>query len=527
MCLSGQLRELLSRGGFRLTKWCSNDRNLIATVLVTERAPSVVDLDLADLPVEHTLGVRWDMEMDVFKFRIKDQAKAPTCRRILSVVSSMYDPLGFVAPVILPAKSLLQSLCKRKYGWDKEISEEDSAAWHGWLKELVSLRAVSVPRCFKPPEFGAVVNVQLHHFSDASKYGYSAASYLRIVDNNGAIHCSFVLGKSRVTPLKVVSIPRLELTAAVVAVKSNCLIRNELEYPIHDTTYWTDSTVVLQYIRNESRRFQTFVANRIAMIHEESMPRQWRHVKTGSKPADISSRGVKGADLEKMNLWLHGPDFLWKEEKCWPKQPSQLPELSEEDNECRKNMTRVNAIILDKMFEPLLSCYSSWDRLQKGIAWLVRFKKYLIGCARKDLSSVPKGPLSVVEVLAAKSDILRAVQCEAFPNELALLAQKESGNQKNCLPKSSPLRNLSPVLVDGMLRVGGRLENAPVLPEVMHPAILPSKHHVTSIVIQNCHSQQGHCGPSQVLAFTPQRFWIVRGLSAVPRVLTSCMESRK
>lgn len=143
---------------------------------------------------------------------------------ILLVVSSMYDPLGFVAPVILPAKSLLQSLCKRKYGWDEEISEEDSAVWHGWLKELVSLRAVSGPRCFKPPEFGAVVNVQLHHFSDASEYGYGAASYLRIVDNNGAIHCSFVLGKSRVTPLKAVSIPRLELTAAVVAVKSNCLI---------------------------------------------------------------------------------------------------------------------------------------------------------------------------------------------------------------------------------------------------------------------------------------------------------------
>lgn len=198
MRLSGQLRELLSRGGFRLTKWCSNDRNLIATVPVTERAPSVVDLDLEDLHVERTLGVRWDMEMDVFKFWIKDQAKVPTRRGILLVVSSMYDPLGFVALVILPAKSLLQSLCKREYGWDEEISEEDSAVWHGWLK--------------------------LHHFSNASEYGYSAASYLRIVDNNGAIHCSFVLGKSRVTPLKVVSIPRLKLTAAVVAVKSNCLI---------------------------------------------------------------------------------------------------------------------------------------------------------------------------------------------------------------------------------------------------------------------------------------------------------------
>ena len=135
-------------------------------------------------------------------------------------------------------------------------------------------------------------------------------------------HCSFVLGKSRVTPLKVVSIPRLELAAAVVAVKLNCLIRNELEYPIHDTIYWTDSTVVLQYIRNESRRFHTFVANRVAMIHDKSTPRQWRHVDTCANPADIASRGAKGSEVHKLELWLQGPKFLWKDERNWPEQPS-------------------------------------------------------------------------------------------------------------------------------------------------------------------------------------------------------------
>ena len=184
--LSGQLRELLSRGGFRLTKWISNDRNVIATVPVTERAPSVVNLDLEDLPVERTLGVQWAMETDDFNFRILDEGKAPTRRGILSVVSSMYDPLGFVAPIILPAKSLLQSLCKQKYGWDEEIPAADSIVWQGWLKELARLRSVSVPRCFKPPGFvtsflSAVVNVQLHHFSDASEIGYGAVSYARIV----------------------------------------------------------------------------------------------------------------------------------------------------------------------------------------------------------------------------------------------------------------------------------------------------------------------------------------------------------
>ena len=124
------------------------------------------------------------------------------------------------------------------------------------------------------------------------------------------LHCSFVLGKSHITPLKVVSIPCLELAPAVVTVKLNCLIRNELEYPIHDIVYWMDSTVVLQYIRNESR-FHMFVPNRVGMIHEESTPCQWRHVDTCMNPADIMSRGAKGSKLHKLEKmpWLckHDP----------------------------------------------------------------------------------------------------------------------------------------------------------------------------------------------------------------------------
>lgn len=127
-------------------------------------------------------------------------------------------------------------------------------------------------------------------------------TYLRIVDDKCVTHCSFILGKSRVTPLKVMSIPRLELTAGVVAVKLNCLSRSELEYPIHDTIYWTDSTLVLQYIRNESIRFQTFVANSIATIHDGSTPCQWRHVDTCTNPADSVQRGERFRSIQDGDL---------------------------------------------------------------------------------------------------------------------------------------------------------------------------------------------------------------------------------
>ena len=148
-------------------------------------------------------------------------------------------------------------------------------------------------------------------------------------------------------------------TAAVVAAKLNRLIRNELEYPIDDTIFWTDSTVVLQYIRNESRRFQTFVANRVAMIHEESTPKQWRHVNTESNPADVASRGAKGSELHKIDLWLHGPMFLRKDEASWPEQPLHLPDLSGDDNELKKPTGHANLIASGKGIELLYSHYSS------------------------------------------------------------------------------------------------------------------------------------------------------------------------
>ena len=147
-------------------------------------------------------------------------------------------------------------------------------------------------------------------------------------------------------------------------------------------------------------------------------------------PADIASRGTKGCELHKLELWLHGPKFLWKDEKHWPEQPSQLPELSQDDSECRKYPGRANVILRSEILESLLSRYSSWDSLRKAIAWLVRLKKYLLGLLNKDPDSIPKGPLTVSEVINAESVIVKIVQHDAFPLELALIGPKMPGDQK-------------------------------------------------------------------------------------------------
>ena len=130
------------------------------------------------------------------------------------------------------------------------------------------------------------------------------------------------MGKSRVTPLKTVTIPRLELTAATLAVKVDKQIRDELDLPVFRVIFWTDSTIVLRYIRNKSKRFQTFVANRPQIIHDASSPHQWRHVPTKLNPADLASRGLsvgsKNQDQRNLKLWFRGPDFLWQDYQSWP-----------------------------------------------------------------------------------------------------------------------------------------------------------------------------------------------------------------
>ena len=154
--------------------------DVIQSVPVPERARSVKELDFKNLPVERALGIQWDVQSDTFRFKIVVKDRPPTRRGILFIVSSIYDPLGFVAPLILPAKAILRDLCRKGLGWDDRISAEDLARWQVWLQELPKLELFVVKRCLKPKNFGRVVSNQLHNFADASLEVYGAVSHLRV-----------------------------------------------------------------------------------------------------------------------------------------------------------------------------------------------------------------------------------------------------------------------------------------------------------------------------------------------------------
>ena len=236
---ASDLRCLLSRGVLRLTKWISNSRRFLETIPEFQRAKEVKTLDLRkdDLPAERALGVVWCVETDTFGFKVDVKLKSPTRSGILLVVSSVYDPLGLTAPFVLPAKQLLQDLCRVKLEWENPIPPEHKVRLERWMADLPKLSQFSVERCVKPAGFDLISSSQLHHFSDAFEFGFGSVSYLRLVNDQGDVHGSFLCAKSREAPLKTLTIPRLELSAAVISVKQDKVLKRNWRYQLAPSQY--------------------------------------------------------------------------------------------------------------------------------------------------------------------------------------------------------------------------------------------------------------------------------------------------
>ena len=539
-----KLRRTCSRGGFHLTKFTSNSRDILATIPEEERANEVKCLDLIhdELPIQGALGVHWCVESDQFKFRITLSTKPLTRRGILSIVSSIYDPLGFVAPFVLPAKRILQDLCRNeRIGWDDEIPVEYKVKWAKWIKDLPEIESLFIKRCLKPASLGRVISRQIHTFSDASFHGYGAVAYLRLKDESDNVHCSFLLGKARVSPVKITMIPRLELVAAALSTRICNMLVNELDDKPDLIKYHTDSTTVLRYISSDQRRFHTFVANRVQAIREVSDVNQWRYVATQDNPADEASRGVDAIHL-KQSCWLNGPSFLWNTEENWPDQPFVLNPVTENDPEVKKTVTTSTVIIdntistINKFFE----FYSDWNRLKKGVAILLPLRTILLRLSQYRKEQLQQSKLkrhfpefrqfiTVQELEDAEIAIVRCIQNQAFSAEIDTLERiKKSNNQserlrerqrKSEIKRTSSIYRVSPFLQHGVLRVGGRLRRGDLPEQMKHPFVLPNKSHVTTLLIRHVHQVLGHAGRGHVLATLREKYWIVRANTAVRHIL--------
>jgi len=419
--------------------------------------------------------------------------------------------------MLLWAKSFMQQLWQAQLDWDTPLPPHLRIAWRHFLSELPSLVNIAIARHIDTREYQ---DVQLLGFADASQRGYAATVYLRVVHIMGKVSVSFVTCKTKVAPLKgsendqSLTIPRLELCAALLLAQllQRLLVKIKSVIRISQVRAWTDSSVVLSWLTTDQKMYKIFVTNRVAKIHSLLPDCQWSHVSTTENPADSSSRGLLPDALVACTLHWKGPPFIYYPEDRWPGplvhtiSPHHLPEV-------KTTTARVLVVREASTVDDFLHRFSSWSRLQRVLAYSLRFVDRVVLKRPTNINVIMPDELERATRLA-----VRVTQRKYF---FELLKQLSDPNRVVTPPT---LAHLAPFLDhSGLIRVGGRLQRSMLTEDAKHPLLLPKESHVTSLLITAFHRRLLHAGPKLILAMLRQQFWIVSGREAVRRIIFKCI----
>ncbi|XP_042150458.1 uncharacterized protein LOC121838334 [Ixodes scapularis] len=520
-------QQMLAVCNLRLHKIVSNSSRVMEAFPKEDHTKDLRELDLShDIPpIQRSLGICWDVKKDVFTFRVPVQDTPFTRRGVLSMVNSVYDPFGFVAPVTIQGKSLLRELVTETCEWDSPLPENKRKEWENWKDSLQAFEQLEVPRTYAAVSLSTAQQKEVHIFSDASTKAVAAVAYLRATDSDGACHVGFIMGKAKLAPRPQHTIPRLELCGAVLAVELAELIQKEIDTQLDVVHFYTDSKVVLGYIHNQTRRFYVYVGNRVERIRKSTQPEQWHYVRTDANPADLATRFVPAARLQE-TAWLTGPEFLNRQEEssCVLQNEFELMDPNTDAEIRPEASVSATSVTTNGLGTNRFSRFSSWPRLMRAVAYLIRAAGNFRCPSRADEADLPRGclqagQLSVEHLSLAKNLVIRSVQLEAYANELECLSQGKG------VQKSSPLWKLDPRIDDkGLLRVGGRLNNAQLSQEERRPLIIPGKHHVALLLVRYYHEQIKHQGRHITEgAIRSAGFWIIGAKRCIASYIHGCV----
>nr|CAH7755984.1 unnamed protein product [Callosobruchus chinensis] len=353
--------------------------------------------------------------------------------------------------------------------------------------------------------------IELHGFCDASQRAYGACVYVKSITNDTS-STQLLCSKSRVAPLKTVSLPRLELCGALLLTRLMSKVLESIKISVDSVSYWTDSSIVLCWISAPPNTWKLFVSNRISKIQGSTDVSQWKHVASADNPADLVSRGISASQLPSCKIWWHGPVWLNKSEKEWLEPLYQARNKIEIEHVPEKRHLQVSLIA--KYDFSILDRYSSLYRLQKIVAFCFRFTYN----ASNSFGERKSGAITVDEMNHALLALVKLAQHQDFSQEINCLFEKKP------LPKGSRLLNLDPFLdTNGYLRVGGRLSKSNLPFDTKHPLILGAKNKLTSLIIKNEHHRQLHAGCQSILSTLRQRFWPLGGRQTVRRAINKCL----
>ena len=304
-----------------------------------------------------------------FNFQhIADKAKG--------LLASLFHPLGMVSPVTVGMKVLYQEICNSKFDWDEVLTGEIKRKWDKWVQDLAETKEICINRCLYETEGGDVTECYLHGFGDASKKAYCAMVYFVYRTKDGKAHVRLVASKTRVAPLKELSIPRLELMSARILAQLMHTVKNALQSQVKldGVRFWLDSKTALSWIQNKGE-WKQFVRHRVNEILKLTDKEDWAYCSTEENPADLGSRGVLASQLKENQLWWRGPSWLIERPEDWPVLTESLrtPEsLIEEKKSAAVMMTKAEIVsgiagVID------VNDYSTLQRLVRVTAWIKRF----------------------------------------------------------------------------------------------------------------------------------------------------------
>lgn len=516
-----EITQVLKGAGFPLKKWASNCDEFLDSIPSEE-----IELKTKTIGGHKfvaMLGLKWFYECDRlgFKMDIERNAEKLTKRAILSQITTIYDPLGLMSPITIYNKILMQDIWRTNCEWDDEVSEDIAIKWNALKKELPLIEKIKPRRWLECTKGN---KIELHGFSDASEAAMGACVYMKVYKDN-EIHVNLVAAKTKVAPIKKITLPRLELSAAVLLTRLMNTVKKALKLEISETHFYSDSEIVLAWINGDIGRWKTFVANRVSKILEHSENHQWHYIYTKTNPADFASRGLLPNQLINNTLWWHGPSVLLNEENCKDNIYNMQPYDTELEKKKPKVKTFHSNIDLD-----CISRFSTLEHTVRVIAYCKRFmnklkeKRKIVTALSKaeTLRTVKKQVLEPEELEAAKTHLIKLYQEKFFDKEI------KNNHEKQPLPKNSRLLSLNPFLDDkGVLRVGGRLQKSEFSFNKKHPIIIPYGSHLMKMIIRNAHLKTMHGGNQLTLCQIRHEYWITSAKRAVKAYINNCVTCRR
>ncbi|XP_075247147.1 uncharacterized protein LOC142340458 [Convolutriloba macropyga] len=319
------------------------------------------------------------------------------------MAASLFDPIGIISPFAIRLRCILQKVVKQGHNWDQLLSKEHYDEIQQWMEDFENMPSIQIPSCLVPNVDGTH---ELHTFTDASLSAVSAVVYLRTISADGSIATHYVISKSKVAPIKQMSIPKLELEAATLGAELAGFCETEMTIDVKSKKFWTDSTAVLSWIKSKDRQ-KMYIANRLNKIAENSNKDDWQHVPGKMNPADHGTRGLAPCDLQK--LWITAPSFLIKPESEW---------TFSDDKTAQTNATQVDVKTSEKpLVDP--NRFSNWPRLLGTISTVFRAVRVLKRLIKRDI------PCDLDDFAAdenkARSFLLRISQSTHFKDTVSRL----------------------------------------------------------------------------------------------------------